>query len=143
MEFIYSHPDKGKAQKLYRRLCIIRNKIAELNERNNYGFIEQFTLHNEIKMYLATIERKRLFEPEIQTIVLVVKDGKDNTLFGLSIEKDSKYCAVIAHLLHEKEPEMLAIYIEQLEVQVDEALDKLNKVNRNNYSRKLAESLFG
>ena len=50
MEFIYSHPEQDKIKNLYRRLCIIHNKIAELNDRSNLYNIESFVLDNGIKM---------------------------------------------------------------------------------------------
>jgi len=142
MEMIYSHPDKSKVQNLYRRLRIIRNKIAELKESDNLNTAQYFTLDNGVQMTLIPILYTKWFKIKNNIISLVVSDKDKNVLYNLVVGKDKNYASIKYSLLHAKEPEMLAIYIEQLETQVNEALDRVNRINTSDYSRKLTESLF-
>ena len=142
MEFIYSHPEQYKIKKLYRRLCIIHNKIAELNDRRNPYNIKSFVLDNGIKMTLRPIVVKEWFKIERNIMCLTIQDKNDNLLFSLLVGKNKKTITIKSSNLYIKEPEMFAIYIEQLETQVNEMLEKVNKTCNSDYMFKMAESLF-
>ena len=73
---------------------------------------------------------------------LTIQDKNDNLLFSLLVSKDRKTITIKSSNLHVKEPEMFAIYIEQLETQVNEMLEKVNKTCNLDYMFKMAESLF-
>ena len=142
MEFIYSHPEQDKIKNLYRRLCIIHNKIAELNDRSNLYNIESFVLDNGIKMTLRPIAVKEWFKVKRNIMCLIIQDKNDNLLFSLLVSKDKKTITIKSSNIYIKEPEIFAIYIEQLETQVNEILEKVNKTCNSDYMFKMAESLF-
>lgn len=138
MKFCYVHKDLDKVHKLYRRLRIIYNKIAELNDEFEQNIIEQFGLKSGITATIAVIK----YPKDSESLVLDIQDKEGNNLFGLSIGRDDTCCLIKFSNLYPQEPEMFAIYIEQLETQVESAVKRLNEIRFSDYITKLRENLF-